>query len=266
MLQSAEAALVQQQRYTVVGIAAARRSWRLGDPGGFLPALTVLQGLAAQAGAEAVGAMLAEQNIDAPEEDAVNTKTLAGVASDGRPLGSLLEQATTEHTLELMAVTQIADAGRIAAGLSIAVRPHVGWVRMVSPPCCARCAILAGKYFKWNSGFQRHPGCDCRHIPTQEDVAGDVRTDPIALFENGQVNGVTKAEQKAIGAGADANRVINARRSQYMDEAGNRFTRDSTTRRGTGIAVRPTPEQIYRSAGDNQAAAVLQLKRFGYIL
>lgn len=233
---------------------------------GLLPALTVLQGLAAQSGAEAVGAMLAEQNIDAPETDPVNTKALAGVASDGRPLGSLLEQATTEQALELMALTQIADAGRVAAGLSIAVRRHVGWVRMVTPPCCARCGILAGKYFKWNTGFQRHPMCDCRHIPTQEDVAGDVRTDPKTLFDSGHVTGVTRAEQKAIDEGADINRVINARRSQYMDDAGNRLTRDSTTRRGTGIAIRPTPEQIYRSAGDDQAAAVTQLKRFGYLL
>lgn len=233
---------------------------------GLLPSLTVLQGLAAQNGAAAVGAMLAEQNIDAPETDPVNTKALAGVASDGRPLGSLLEQATTEQALALMAFTQIADAGRVAAGLSIAVRRHVGWVRMVTPPCCARCGILAGKYFKWNTGFQRHPLCDCRHIPTQEDVAGDVRTDPKTLFDSGHVTGVTRAEQKAIDEGADINRVINARRSQYMDDAGNRLTRDSTTRRGTGIAIRPTPEQIYRSAGDDQAAAVTQLKRFGYLL
>jgi hypothetical protein len=210
--------------------------------------------------------MLAEQNIAAPQQASVNTQALAGVASDGRPLGSLLEQAASEHALELMAFTQVADAGRVAAGLSIAVRRHVGWVRMVSPPCCPRCAILAGKYFKWNTGFQRHPLCKCSHIPTQEDVAGDVRTDPKALFDAGQVSGVTRAEQKAIGEGADANRVINARRSQYMDEAGNRLTYDSTTRRGTGIAIRPTPEQIYRNAREDQAVAVQQLKQFGYIL
>lgn len=266
MLQSAEAAFLQQQRYALGGIAAARRAWRLQDPRALLPALTLLQGFAARDGAAGVGAMLAEQNIDAPEEDLVNTQILAGVASDGRPLGSLLEQAETEAALTLMAVTQIADAGRVAAGLSIASRQNVGWTRMVNTPCCPRCALLAGKFYRWNTGFKRHPRCLCRHIPTQEDVAGDVRTDPKALFDSGQVTGVTKAEQAALDAGGDFSRIFNARRGRYVDEAGHRMTRDATTRRGTGIKIRPTPEEIYRQAGEDQAAAVRSLKKFGYIL
>lgn len=265
MLQSAEAAFLQQRRYALTGIAAARRAWRLRNPQALLPALTVLQGFAARDSVAGVGAMLAEQNIDAPELNPVNPKALAGVASDGRPLGSLLDQADTEHALELMAVTQIADAGRVAAGLSIVARETVGWTRMVNSPCCPRCALLAGKFYRWNTGFQRHPRCLCRHIPTQEDVAGDVRTDPKKLFDSGQVTGVTKAEQAALDAGADINRVFNARRGRYVDEAGHRLTFDSTTRRGTGIKVRPTPEEIYRQAGDDQAAALRSLKKFGYI-
>jgi hypothetical protein len=266
VLRSAEAAFLQQQRYVTVGLAAARRAWLLGDPKGMLPALTILQGHAARDGANSVDLMLAEQNIDAPADGSVNTDSLAGIASDGRPLGSLLEQAGTQHALELMAVTQIADAARVAVGLSIATRQQVGWTRMVNSPCCPRCAILAGKFFRWNSGFLRHPHCLCRHIPTREDVVGDVRTDPKALFDGGHVTGVTQAERKAITDGADINRVINARRGQYMDDAGHKLTRDSTTRRGTGIRVRPTPEQVYRSAGDDQAAALRSLKKFGYIL
>jgi hypothetical protein len=265
VLRSSEAAYLLQQRYATVGIAAARRSWRLGHPGGLLPPLTVLQQLSAQNGAASVDAMLAEQNIDAPPEATVNTNSLTGIASDGRPLLSLLEQATTVNALELMAVTQIADAARIAAGLSIATRQQVGWTRMVNPPCCARCAVLAGKFFKWNAGFDRHPACDCTHIPTREDVAEDVRTDPKALFDSGRVNGITQAEQKAITAGADVSRVINARRSLYMDDAGHRFTREATTRRGGVKGPRPTPEQVYRTAGDDQAAALRALKKFGYL-
>lgn len=266
MLQSAEAAFLLQQRYALTGIAAARRAWRLQNPRSLLPALTVLQGYAARDGAAGVGEMLAEQNIDAPEQDQVNPQALAGVASDGRPLGSLLEQADTEHALELMAVTQIADAARVAAGLSIAARRRVGWTRMVNSPCCPRCALLAGKFFRWNTGFQRHPRCLCRHIPTQEDVYGDVRTDPQALFDSGKVTGVTKAEQAALDAGGDFSRIFNARRGRYIDEAGHKLTFDATSRRGTGIKIRPTPEEIYRQAGDDQAAALRSLKKFGYIL
>ena len=268
VLRASEAQYLQQQRYATVGIAAARRAWGLGSPVGMLPALTVLQGLAARGGADGVEAVLAEQNIDAPASAEVNTELLTGIASDGRPLGSLLEQAETVQALELMVVTQLADARRVAAGLSIATRQDVGWTRMVNPPCCARCAILAGKFFRWNAGFDRHPGCDCSAIPTQEDVAGDVRTDPQALFNQGLVNGVTKAEQKAISAGADLNQVVNARRSIYMDPAGRRLTREATTSRGgRGInGIRPTPEQIYREAREDQAVALGLLRRFGYII
>jgi len=268
VLRSSEAHYRQQQRYALVAIAAARRAWRLGSPVLLVPALTILQRAAAEDGAASVGDMLAEQNIDAPAVAEVNTAVLVGAASDGRPLGSLLEQAATLPALELMAVTQVADASRVAAGVEIAARPKVGWTRMVNPPCCARCAILAGKFFRWNQGFRRHPACDCRHIPTREDVAGDVRTDPQALFAQGRVSGVTKAEAKAVDAGADLNQVINARRSLYMDSAGRRLTREATTRRGgRGVAgIRPTPEQIYREADGNQAEALRLLRRFGFIL
>jgi hypothetical protein len=262
MLASAEAYYRQSQRYTATALAASRRAWRLGNPLALLPALTLLQGYAARDGAASVGAMLAEQGIDSPPVAEVVTSALVGMASDGRPLGSLLTQATTSQALDLMAVTQVADAGRVSAGVAIATRPRVGWTRMVNPPCCARCAILAGRFYRWSAGFQRHPACDCRHIPTTEDVVGDVRTDPQELFNQGLVNGVTKAEQKAIADGADISRVINARRSLYVDDAGHKLTRELSTQVG---GPRPTPEQIYRTAGGRDAA-LRSLKKFGYIL
>lgn len=264
MLQSALSHYRSQQRLQAVAIAAARRAWPRG-PQALTGVLMVLQRRAAQDGARSIADMLEEQGIDAPPDANVNAAVFAETASDGRPLGSLLEQAETPHALELMAVTQVADAARVAAGIGIAVRQDVGWTRMVTPPCCPRCAILAGKFFRWNTGFQRHPACDCRHIPTRENVAGDVRTDPRALFEQGQVNGVTKAEQKAISAGADQSQVINARRSLYMDNAGRKFTREAAKGRGIG-GVRVTPEQIYREAGDDRTEALRLLERFGYLL
>lgn len=257
MLQSALSHYRRQQRLSALGIRAARNAWPRG-PAALTGALMVLMRRAAQEGAQAVEDMLAEQGIDAPPDAAIRAAGFAETASDGRSLTGLLQRAETIAALELMTLTQIADASRVAAGVGIATRQGVGWTRMVNPPCCPRCAILAGKFYRWNQGFLRHPGCDCRHVPTAETMPEDVRTDPKELFRTGQVNGITKAEQEAISEGGDPSRVINARRSIYMDAAGNRLTRE----RG----ARPTPEQIYRTAGDSRPEALRLLQRFGYLL
>lgn len=263
MLDSAVAHYRQQQRYAAVGVAAARRAWGLRNPALVAGTLAYLQSLAARDGAASVAEMLDEQGIDAEPIGEVNTEQLAGVASDGRPLGTLTGQARSLPALETIVLTQISDASRVAAGVGVAARPKVGWTRMVTPPSCPRCAVLAGKFFRWNQGFQRHPRCDCRHIPTTEDRVGDVRTNPRALFEQGQVRGVTAAEQKAIAAGGDVGQVVNARRSLYVDEAGRPMTREPLVHRGS---VRITPEQIYREAAGSHAEALRLLERFGYIL
>ena len=39
------------------------------------------------------------------------------------------------------------------------VRPVGGYVRMVQAGACSRCVVLAGKWYRKNQGFQRHPGC-----------------------------------------------------------------------------------------------------------
>lgn len=263
MLQSALAHYRRQQQLLALGISASRKAWPRG-PAALTGTLMVLMRRAAQDGSQSVSDMLDEQGIGITADAAVRPLALAETASDGRGLASLLLQAQTARALELMAVTQIADAGRVSAGIEIVTREGVGWTRMVNPPCCARCAVLAGKWFHWNQGFLRHPGCDCRHIPTRENTAGDVRTDPKELFRAGRVNGVTKAEQNAIGEGADPGRVINARRSGYVDEAGRRLTRENARLGVRG--VRPTPEQIYRTAGDDRTEALRLLERFGYLL
>lgn len=266
VLQSALEHYARQQRITAAGLTAARRA--RGDLRRLTAVVTLFQRLAATDAVNAVDPMLAEQGIEAPPVSQVATAALAGVASDGRPLESLFGQAADEFALDLMIVTQLQDAARVAAGVSIAARPRVGgYVRMLNPPSCPRCAILAGKWFGWNSGFARHPKCDCRHIPTNEDVSGDLRTDPKLAFEKGQIHGLTAAETKAITEGADINQVVNARRSMYVDEAGHRFTFESTTKRGvaSGNGPRPTPEQIYRTAGDDRAAAIASLRKFGYL-
>jgi hypothetical protein len=267
MLQSPAEHFRRQQQITAAGLRAASRA--RADLRRLTAVVTLYQETMTNDALTGVDDNLSEQGLDAPLEARVNPAGISGTASDGRPLDSLLDVARQSDKLgfALIVTTQLKDAARIAAGISIAARPKVqGYVRMISPPCCPRCALLAGKWFGWNAGFQRHPNCDCRHIPTAEDHADDIRTDPQALFKSGQIRGLTKAETKALGEGADIGQIINARRSIYMDPAGRRFTRESTTKRGIAKGLqRPTPEQIYRDAGDDRDAAIRLLKRFSYL-
>jgi hypothetical protein len=124
--------------------------------------------------------------------------------------------------------------------------------------------ILAGRFYRWSTGFLRHPLCDCRHIPSSEDAAGDLRTDPMAAFRAGKVTGLSKAERQAIQDGADLAKVINAHRGMYT-AGGKRLTREGTKRGALRGQVRPTPEQLYRDATSREDAIRL-LRRFGYII
>lgn len=135
--------------------------------------------------------------------------------------------------------------------------------------------MLAGKFFRFNDGFQRHPLCDCIHIPSSENVAGDLTTDPKAYFESlsaeDQNRYFTKAGAQAIRDGSDIGQVVNARRgmSTAAGPSGRRrlvrrdgvFTTTSGARRGQ---ARLMPESIYEQASD-RAEALALLKQHGYL-
>ena len=241
----------------------------------------------------------------------MRTAAFVGVAGDGRPVESLLYEpasgvkeaigqglsvqdamASGRSSLGLMVATAVQDAGRAAVSSAMVARPKVtGYVRMLNPPSCSRCAVLAGKHYKWNAGFERHPRCDCRHIPASEDVAGDLRTDPLEAIKAGQVTGLSQADTKAIlEDGADVGQVINAHRGMSTAQVfGQRLktTSEGTTRRGlAGIrlgaknadavrlpgqryhratAPRLMPESIYRIA-ESREDAIRLLKRNGFII
>lgn len=193
---------------------------------------------AAQAADSYLQDILTAQSIRPRPVGRVAPSALAGVASDGRPLDTLLDQsvvavrvalaagatldramATGYATLDMITHTQVADAGRVADQVAVAADLAVeGWVRMLTgATSCSRCVILAGKWFRWNEGFERHPADDCVHIPAAEDTpSGDPATDPTAYF-----NGLTEAQQnkiftiagaQAIRDGANMAQVVNARR------------------------------------------------------
>ena len=272
-----------QQRLTVATLGLVRREWaRMGQDfdaswATIGPRVLVLTSAAqlgaARSGVEYVPAALAEVGQDVAESGVTNPRAFAGVASDGRPLGSLLEGAKVRakesqsldvggRWLDMVVQTQIADAARGAASVSIAARPKVGWVRMVNPPCCARCAVLAGKFFRYNQGFQRHPRCDCTHVPTTQGDFGRFTSDPPLH----QIKGLSDAERKAVSEGADLGQVVNARRG-----ASGMTTSEGTTKRGLARErlgkgrQRLTPDAIYRLASTRDEALRL-LERNGYLL
>jgi hypothetical protein len=294
-----------QQRLQVSAMALIRALWAtigLDAEAGWreIAARALLVVSSAQLGAATAGAayvpkVLRELGVDADAFGEVNPRRLVGVASDGRPLETLLRQPLVRvqylvgergmdpvlarveggKFLDRIVQTQVQDAARVSTGVSIAASPKVtGYVRMLNPPTCSRCVLLAGVRYKWNKGFERHPRCDCRHIPASEDVAGDLLTDPLAYFksrppaEQDRVFG--KAGAQAIRDGSSISMVVNARRG--MSTAAKGFTTEGVTRRGLAGSrlgtgrQRMMPESIYKVAGDDRMKAVELLKLHGYIL
>ncbi|NYJ19194.1 hypothetical protein [Glaciibacter psychrotolerans] len=154
----------------------------------------------------------------------------------------------------------MADTGRSVVGADIAQRPTLtGYVRMLNAPSCSRCVILAGKWFRWNQGFQRHPRCDCRHIPASENVGGDLRTDPYAYFNSLTPEAQTKAfgriEARSIQDGGDIYRAVNIK-------ARGLGTAKSNLRYGTPSKM--TIDDIYRTAG-TRSNAIRMMTEQGYI-
>lgn len=262
MLTSAREHYARQQRITAAGLVAARKARSAGNLM-VARAVASYQLLAARDAVDAVPLMLAEQGIASEPAGSVAVSALAGTASDGRPLPTLFAQAATEVAFDLMVVTQLQDAARCAGSVSMASNLAVtGYVRMLNLPSCSRCAVLAGKFYRWNAGFARHPKCDCRHIPSNENIAGDLTTNPDAYFRSLPSSAELEARypdltrnmrreaniysredifgvdgSKAILDGADISQVVNARRSGGMTTAqfGKRtakVTTEGTTSRG----------------------------------
>lgn len=230
-----------------VDFADIRGSWRP-LAARLLVGLTGAQLATAQEAERYVGEVLDAQGVDAEPDGLLIPRSLAGIASDGRDLATLLEQpaigtlmalATGETqaramaagytTLDMIVRTQVADAGRVADGVALASRPlATGYVRMVVGVTCSRCIVLAGRWYRWNTGFERHPRCDCIHIPAAESTH-ELRTDPKKIFESldtvEQDRVFTKAGAQAIRDGADISQVVNARRGAAgLTPAGARIT------------------------------------------
>lgn len=205
--------------------------------------------------------------------------------------------------LEQLIVSEVQDAGRTASQVEFVSRPDwQNYVRMLNPPSCARCAILAGRIYRDLDHFDRHPGCDCVMIPVQNwEAAHDAGLVSSAqdLLDRGQLGshrtledgsrrfepGLSQADLRAIGDGADIGTVVNARRGTSAPGITNALTTEvfgrkvkattyGTTKRAAWRKANPTrlvrlrPESIYqivdREYGGDPAQAIRLLKVYGY--
>lgn len=201
-----------------------------------------------------------------------------------------------QHEVELLISSEVADAGRSASQAEMVGHGYTQYVRVLNPPSCARCTILAGRKYRWSRGFQRHPGCDCQMVPVDDPrAADDLLTDPRSAFDAGQVgsyrtlkdgsrvfvDGLSKADRRAVADGADIIKVVNASRGlsapgitaatrTELFGRSVKATTDATTKRAAWRKANPTrlvrlrPESIYEFAKDPQDAIRL-LQLYGYM-
>ena len=291
-------------------------SWNASVGPRIVRAITAGQLSSAGAADDYVDEVVDAEGADSDRVGRIRPESFAGIAADGRSLDSLmlLSVITTKQGIAgglstddammrglqqalRLSSSEVTQAGRSGVGSSmVGQRTIQGYVRVVNPPACSRCIILAGKEFGWNKGFQRHPRCDCVHLPTTLVARHQHRgfIDPNEYF-----NGLSTAEQnrvfglagaRAIREGADMGQIVNARRGMYTTTAYGRTvqaTYEGATRRGAfyrqerrraidrglvgpsgrGFQLRTPrlmPEEIFRLA-DSRDEAIAMLRRFGYL-
>jgi hypothetical protein len=271
MSDAADARYTQVQSLAQSVVAQVRAIWSGLDPANILASLQGDQGAAildavvagqltaAEGAQQFVALALAARNAAAPMAATVAAERFAGIASDGRPLATLLyNPAITTYTayaagmgpeaaalaglnqMSRMVATQIADASRSATMVAMTAHPRcVSYVRVVKLPACGRCIILAGKEYTRSTGFQRHPKCDCGMDPVHDDEEWGRIPSPDALLAQ-----MTPEEQRkrlgaaavdALAKGADLAQVVNARRGMQTMTVYRRkvlATTEGTTKRG----------------------------------
>ncbi|MCZ2837147.1 VG15 protein [Modestobacter sp. VKM Ac-2985] len=242
--ETARAFYLRLQRLQLLLLASSRRAWA-GMGADFdsswsevAPGLVTVtaagQLAAARAATEYVPAVLEETGQPDQPEAQVRPQAFAGRAADGRSLGGLLYGAVVHaktaagtgaapavalevggRWLDTLVQTVTADAARQATQAEIAIRPDMGFLRMVNPPCCGRCAILAGRWYRYDAGFPRHPQCDCSAVPSTQEGWRQLSVSPTELFDRGDVRGLTRRERDRLAAGEDLHKVINESRDMW---------------------------------------------------
>ncbi|HXH57734.1 hypothetical protein [Iamia sp.] len=145
-----------RERATTITVAAGERA----------SALTVayLSAYLVASGASPTSAIVPEATPDPSLLRTVRPALLYRLGQGtGRTVAMRTATATAlrgaRETVGRAAVTTLADGIRLEPQIT-------GWQRVTSGRCCSRCAVLAGRVFRDNEGFDRHPACRCSHEPT----------------------------------------------------------------------------------------------------
>lgn len=257
------------------------------------------------------------QRVRAPEFR-VDPHEMMGLAGDGRRVDSLLYGAVTSakasvaagatprqaiHTAGLWMTsvvgTLMSDTARMYEQSEMRARSVGLYVRVLNPPSCGRCTILAGQEYRTDRAFERHPGCDCRNMPVSSSLAESFVATPreyLDSLDDAQLARVlgSKPNAQAYRDGADLNQLVNAyrkkgavSRAQVFGRTVN-YTTEGVTRRGVAFtamqkakyiaaqgtqrvgrysrlnAPRLMPSTIYEIA-ENRADALRLLKLYGWI-
>lgn len=232
--------------------------------------------------------VLVEAGVTATAEVSVPAIAYAGYTSAGLPVDTVLDTAPLRvkqsllggatladamasglARLLLIGATETQDAGRGAMAVNMGLERRIsGYERKVRLPACGRCTILAGRLYKWNQGFSRHPHCDCVHIPVTSGEWSDAEPEntPDQLFSKmskaDQEKAFTKDGAEAIRFGADPGKVVNARRG--MTSPGDEFTTAGV--RGRQIPTRLSPQGIAQQAGSDRQKLQQLLDENGYLI
>ena len=286
-LQSARERYAEQQEITADAVATARRV-RFDSLSRLAALVAGFQAAAAVSGARYVPRALREQGLSLDALAEPDARTLAGWTSYGAPLEPLLDKVrgpqTDAYEFDRLIASQVQDAGRNGEVLEMAVRPAVTtYVRMLNPPSCSRCILLAGKKYHKNEGFARHPLCDCVHVPTDDEIGDDIRFDPVEYFNSlptaeqlaeeyphltvkmRREAGIYSQEDIFTKHGAALIRAAPDSKRQYVmgRVVNTRWMKRSTA--GEDALRRATPGDMVRRAGGNRVLLLRIMRSYGYI-
>lgn len=290
--QSTAAFYRDQQRIADVTGRAVAKQWRgLGDDfdlgwarirGGTTEVVQAGMAASVRSAAAYTPSLLAETGVAAPPAGRLLQARFYESAPDGSELASYFDaapirakQAVAAGATGLRArqmagawlmskvLTVLADTRRDVVSVDMAQRPNLtGYVRMLNPPSCKDCAILAGKWFRWNEGFERHPNCDCVHIPATNQQWAEAEgfvSDPYEYF-----NSLTEAEQDRLFTRAGAQTVRDGGDIYRVVNIQNRGLGVSKQAVKYGTPLRMRPQDIY-DLGLTREQTIRVLAREGYI-